>query len=47
MAIYVLKYTNGDTVISSEEFVRAWNLDYLEKGHALWSCEPIELTAVR
>ena len=41
MAIYVLEYTNGDKVISSAEFIRAWNEDYRQRGHSLWSCVEI------
>ena len=41
MAIFVLEYTNGDKVISSGEFIKAWNDEYRQKGHALWSCVEI------
>jgi len=41
MAIFILEYTNGDKVISSGEFIKAWNDDYRQKGHSLWSCVEI------
>ena len=37
MQIYVLRYTNGDTVISTEDFLKVWNSEYRQKGHALVS----------
>lgn len=38
--MFILNFTNGDTIICAEEFIKAFTIDYRQKGHELWSCKP-------